>query len=162
VAPGQPAWRRLREWLGADYFHPDGALDRATVARRVFDSPGDRKRLEEITHPAIFAEVDRRIVELIASENPPDLVAVAVPLLFEVGAENRFDVTVVVWATPEQQSARLQRDRGYTPEEADARIAAQLPLADKLARTDYRIDNSGDPAATREQVRVLVERLRNR
>ena len=83
-----------------------------------------------------------------------------VPLLFEVGAEDRFDAVVVVWATPEQQRARLQRDRAYTPEQADARIAAQLPLADKLLRADYRIDNSGTMEETRRQVEELVEKLR--
>jgi len=160
VAPGQPAWHRLQEWLGPDYFCPDGSLDRAAVARRVFDSETDRKQLEAITHPAIFDAVDARIAELAASAQPPDIIAVAVPLLFEVGAEDRFDVVVVVWSTPEQQRARLQRDRAYTPEQADARIAAQLPLADKLTRTDYRIDNSGTLEETRRQVEALVEKLR--
>ncbi|MHB0939643.1 MAG: dephospho-CoA kinase [Armatimonadota bacterium] len=160
VAPGQPAWHRLREWLGPDYFCPDGTLDRAAVARRVFDSEADRRRLEAITHPAIFDAVDERVAELEASTNPPDIIAVAVPLLFEVGAEDRFDAVVVVWATPEQQRARLQRDRHYTPEQADARIAAQLPLAEKLTHADYRIDNSGTIDETREQVEALVKRLR--
>ena len=82
VAPGQPACRRLWEWLGTDYFCPDGTLDRAAVARRIFADPADRKRLETITHPAIFAEVDRRAAELNAAPNPPDIIAVAVPLLF--------------------------------------------------------------------------------
>lgn len=161
VAPGQPAWRRLRAWLGPEYFHADGTLDRAAVARRVFASEDDRKRLEAITHPAIFAEVDRQIADLATSETPPDLIAVAVPLLFEVGAEDRFDAVVVVWATPEQQRARLQRDRGYTLEQADARLAAQWPLHDKLPRADYCcIDNSGTMEETRRQVEALVARLR--
>ena len=160
VAPGQPAWQRLRAWLGPEFFLADGTLDRAAVARRVFASEADRTRLEAITHPAIFAEVDRRIAELTASDTPPDLVAVAVPLLFEVGAEDRFDAVVVVWATPEQQRARLQRDRQYTPEQADARLAAQLPLEAKLACADHRIDNSGTMEETRRQVEGLVETLR--
>lgn len=162
VAPGQPAWRRLREWLGAEYFGPDGFLDRAAVARRVFNDPADRKRLEAITHPAIFAEVDRLTAELGDSAHPPDIIAVAVPLLFEVGAEDRFDAVIVVRATPEQQRDRLMRDRGYTAEEANARLAAQLPLADKCARADYCIDNSGTREETREQVQALVNRLRDR
>jgi len=160
VAPGQPAWHRLWEWLGADYFCPDNTLDRAAVARRVFANPADRKRLEAITHPAIFAEVDRRAAALGAASNPPDIIAVAVPLLFEVGAEDRFDAVIVVWATPEQQRDRLQRDRNYTIAEADARLAAQWPLSDKCSRTAYCIDNSGTVEETRRQVEELVETLR--
>ncbi len=159
VAPGQPAWRALRDWLGPDYFLPDGTLDRAAVARRVFADPPDRARLEALTHPAIFAEVDRRIAALRASAPPPCLIVVAVPLLYEVGAAERFDAVAVVWATPEQQRDRLMHARGTPPADADARLAAQWPLRDKLARADYVIDNAGTPASTRAQVRALVARL---
>lgn len=160
VAPGQPAWRLLFAWLGPDYFLPDGALDRAAVARRVFADADDRRRLEAITHPAIFTEVDRQIAALAAEADPPALIAVAVPLLYEVAAEERFDTVVVVWATPEQQRARLVQTRGYSPADADARIAAQLPLADKRARAAHCIDNTGTLDATRVQVEALVRRLR--
>jgi dephospho-CoA kinase len=162
VAPEQPAWRRLREWLGANYFLPDGALDRAAVARYVFAEPDARRRLEAITHPAIFAEVDRRIDLLRRASAAPDLIVVVVPLLFEVGAEHRFDAVMVVWATPEQQRERLRRDRHLTAEEADARIAVQYPLADKLARADYRIDNSGSREDTNARVDAVLRQLRGR
>jgi dephospho-CoA kinase len=76
-----------------------------------------------------------------------------------VGAEARFDAIIVVHATPEQQRERMQRTRGYTPAEADARLAAQLPLADKVVRADYVIDNTGDSTATRAQVIALLHHL---
>ncbi len=159
VAPGHPAWHRLGAAFGPAYFHPDGHLDRAAMARLVFANPDARRQLEAITHPAIFAEVDRRIADLQAMTPPPPLIVVVVPLLYEVGAAGRFDLTVVVYATPEQQRARLQHDRGYTAEEAEARLAAQMPLADKLPLADYVIDNSGTPAQTRTHVRAFLDAL---
>jgi dephospho-CoA kinase len=159
VAPGQPAWHCLSAWLGPTFFLPDGTLDRTAVARRIFADPDDRLHLESITHPAIFAEVERRIGELQASATPPQMIVVAVPLLFEVGAEDRFDAVIVVWSTPEQQRERLMRFRGYQANEADARIAAQLPLQDKLLRAHYQIDNTGTPEETRRQVVELMHSL---
>ncbi|HOS42252.1 MAG TPA: dephospho-CoA kinase [Armatimonadota bacterium] len=161
VAPGQPAWQRLSELFGPDVFLPDGALDRAAVAARVFADPAARLALEAITHPAIFAEVDRRIAALRAAGDPP-LIVVVVPLLYEVGAADRFDAVVVVHAAPDQQRDRLRRTRGYTDAQIDARLAAQLPAAEKRARADYVLDNTGDPAATRARVRALVAALRAR
>lgn len=159
VAPGQPAWRALWDWLGPDYFLPDGTLDRAAVARRVFADPDDRLRLEAITHPAIFAAVDRRIAEFRDAPTPPALLVVAVPLLYEVGAAECFDRIAVVWATPEQQRDRLIYARGTDPADADARLAAQWPLCEKLSRADIIIDNSGTPESTRAQVQILVNEL---
>jgi dephospho-CoA kinase len=156
VAPGQPAWHALRAAFGADFFTPKGELDRAAMARRVFSDPEARRRLEGITHPAIFAAVDAQIAALQAQPSPPRMILVAVPLLFEVGAEDRFDGIIVIWATPEQQRERLITHRGYTPEEADARIAAQQPLIEKTVRGDFIIDNTGSVEETREQVEDLI------
>jgi dephospho-CoA kinase len=160
VAPGQPAWLRLRETFGPALFLPDGALDRAALAARVFADPDARQELEAITHPAIFAEVDRQLAALRTAGNP-QLIVVVVPLLYEVGATDRFDAVVVVHATPAQQRERLQRTRGYTAAETEARLAAQLPADEKRTRADYVLDNTGDPAATRAQVVALVRVLRS-
>lgn len=159
VAPGQPAWLRIRETFGPDVFTPDGQLDRPAMARRVFIDPAARRRLEAVTHPAIFAEVDRQIDLLQHASPSPRVIVVVVPLLFEVGAEERFDVTVLVKASPEQQRARLQQLRGYSAEEADNRITAQLPLDEKCRRADYCLDNSGEKDALRRQVVMLLQEL---
>ena len=151
VAVGQPAWRRLREEFGDAYFLPDGQLDRVALARHVFTDPAARLRLEAITHPAIFAEVEHGLNAYRRSSAP--LVVVVVPLLFEVHAEDRFARIAVVYATPPQQRTRLIELRGYTPEEADARMAAQLPIDEKACRADILIDNSGTIEQTRRQVR---------
>jgi dephospho-CoA kinase len=159
VAPGQPAWQRLREAFGPAYFAPDGALDRAALARLVFADPAARATLEAITHPAVFAEVDRQVAALQAHTPPPPLIVVVVPLLYEVGAEDRFDAVAVVHASVEQQRARLCARRGLTPAEADARLAAQWPVEAKRARADYVLDNTGAPDAVRAQVAALLQAL---
>ncbi len=160
VAPGQPAWQRLRETFPPDCFLSDGQVARAALATLVFADPTARRVLEAITHPAIYAEVDRQVSTLQHASPPAPLIVVVVPLLFETGAEARFDLIVVVYARDEQVRARLTQQRGYTLAEAEARIAAQLPLAEKLHRADYLLDNTGTPEQTRAQVAQLLDRLR--
>lgn len=156
VAPGHPAWHRILEAFGPEIIAPDGHIDRASLAKRVFHNDRERHLLESITHPEIFAEVDRQIARLRRIPAPPPLIVVVVPLLFEVGAAGRFDRTVLVKATPEQQLSRMQQSRGYTREEAEARMQAQLPLVDKEAMADVVLDNTGSPAALCRQVAKLV------
>ena len=160
VAPCQPAWHRLREVFPADCFLPDGQLARAKLAALVFADTTARLLLESITHPAIFAEVDRQLHALQQATSPARLIVVAVPLLFEVGAEARFDLIVVVTAREEQMRERLVQQRGYSTAEAEARIAAQLPLAEKMRRAHYILDNTGTPEQTRAQVEALLHQLR--
>jgi dephospho-CoA kinase len=161
VAPGQPAWHRLSACFGAAYFLPDGALDRSALAHLVFQDTEARRRLEAIVHPAIYAEVERRLSAFQHSPTPPALIVVVVPLLFETGAETRFDATVLVTTTVAAQRARLRRTRGYTLAQADARIAAQLPLDMKVARSTYVLENHGTKTELRQQVRALLHKLRD-
>lgn len=162
VAPGQPAWQCIWDAFGPDYFHPDGQLDRAALARYVFANPDARRTLEACTHPAIFAVVTQRLAVLHQAAAPPPLIVVVVPLLYEIAAADRFDAVAVVHATPAQQRERLARTRGYTPSECEARLAAQLPVDEKRQRADYVIDNTGSPADTRAQVVELVRELSGR
>lgn len=161
VSPGQPAWHRLREVFPSDCFLSDGQLARAALAALVFADPQARRQLEAITHPAIFAEVDHQLQTLQQTFPPAPLILVAVPLLYEVGAEARFDLVVVVYARDEQMRARLMQHRGYSAAEAEARIAAQWPLAEKRRRADYLLDNTGTMEQTRAQVERLLHRLRH-
>ncbi len=159
VAPGQPAWHRLCQLFGDAYFLPDGALNRAALAQLIFHDTEARLKLESITHPAIYTEVERMIAALNQQADPPPLIVVVVPLLFETAAETRFDTTVLVTTSVSEQQTRLQRDRGYSPADADARIAAQLPLEEKVARATYILENNGTPDELRQQVRALVHHL---
>jgi dephospho-CoA kinase len=141
VLPGTPALAAIRAEWGEGVIAPDGALDRAALRDVVFRDPAARARLEAIVHPAIAAlraEAYRR------AEAAGELLVVAdVPLLFEVGMDREMDLVVLVDAPEALREERLVRDRGLSVEEARRMIAAQMPSAEKRARADYLIENTG-------------------
>jgi dephospho-CoA kinase len=163
-APGAPLLAALAEAFGPELIDASGALDRAALAERVFRDPAARARLQQIVHPPVVAEMMRRTRAAIAAGAP--LVVLDIPLLFEgakagrgSAAAFRFDATIAVWATPEQQLERTVDRDGCSPEEARRRLDAQLPLDEKRALADYVIDNSGGIEETERQVRELFDRL---
>lgn len=145
----------------ARQFPPDvvrgGALDRKRLAAIVFSDPVQRARLERITHPRIQALRSARLAELEASGEP--LAGYDVPLLFEKGLEAELRPVVVVYAPPALQLARAMARDASSEAEARARLAAQLPLSEKVQRADYVIDNSGSPAATRAAADAVLATL---
>ena len=162
VEPGTPGLRDVVAAFGTDVLRPDGSLDREGLGRIVFGDPQKLAQLNAIVHPlvgeriaAIMAEVER--------DHPDAVVVYDVPLLVENNLQGRYDVVVVVAASPETQLARLVEQRGMPAEDARARIAAQAPLEAKVAVADYVIDNDGDLAALDASVekvwRDLVERV---
>jgi len=157
VLPGSETLCRLVGQFGRDILQADGSLDRKTLAERVFTNAGAREALNRITHPAIAALAEKRLQEL--SQQAGRLVVYEAPLLFEAGAEKRVDAVLVVSIDEPLQVERLMRRDGLTEGQARARIAAQMPQAEKVARADYVIDNSGSPEATAEQVRKIFREL---
>ncbi len=157
VRPGSPALRQLVERFGAGVLQADGTLDRQAMAARVFADAAARAALNGITHPAIAALAEERIGAL--RRQGGALIVYEAPLLFEAGAERRVDAVLVVTLDERLQVARLMERDGLDEAAARARIAAQMPQSEKVARADYVIDNSGTPAVTEEQVRRLYVRL---
>lgn len=158
VRSGSPALAQLVAYFGAEILRTDGELDRPLLAARIFADPGARAELDRITHPAIAALAEERLDALRRQGVP--LIVYEAPLLFEAGAEQRVDAVLVVAASEEAQLARLADRDGLAVADARARIAAQLPLAVKVARADYVIDNSGTLASTATQVKALCQELR--
>jgi dephospho-CoA kinase len=141
VEPGTPAHAAiLAEW-GDRVQAPDGSLDRAALRAIVFADPAARARLEEIVHPAVAALRDQAYSE--AEARGERIVVADVPLLFEVGMADDFDVLVLVDAPEETRLARMIGERGLDAEEARRIIAAQMPAALKRARADLVIENGG-------------------
>jgi dephospho-CoA kinase len=138
VAPGQPALREIREAFGEEMVGPDGQLRRKELARRVFSDPPARQRLEQMLHPRI-RDLWREQVETWRSENHPFAVVV-IPLLFETGAKAELDVTICVACTAATQQGRL-RERGWSAEQVQQRIAAQWPIERKMAEADFIVWN---------------------
>lgn len=156
VAPGQPAAAEVAEAWPA-VVHPDGSIDRRALAGIIFADPAARARLEAITHPRIQALAEARAAALARAGHR--LAFYEASLLVEAGRHRDFDGLVVVTASPETQLARAVA-RGLTAAEARARMAAQLPLAEKVRFATAVIDNDGDLGATRRQVESLVQALR--
>lgn len=162
VEPGTPGLAAAAAEFGAEVLRPDGSLDRDRLGAIVFADPAARARLNAIVHPLVRAATAQRFAVA-----PPDAIVVHdVPLLVEVGLASAYDAVVVVAASPEVQLERLVRDRGVSAEAARARIAAQAPLADKLAVADFVITNDGSLDDLDRQVQAvwlaLQDRLRTR
>ncbi|WP_432823293.1 dephospho-CoA kinase [Trichloromonas sp.] len=158
VLPGAPALSRLVERFGPPVLLKDGTLNRKALAEIIFADPQARTDLNAIMHPAIALLAEQRLREL---AREPRLIIYEAPLLFEAGAEGRVDAVLVVTAAERQQVRRLmERDEIGEPA-ARARIAAQMPLAEKVRRADYVVDNSGTLPQAEAQVRELFFRLQS-
>jgi dephospho-CoA kinase len=159
VAVGAPAWAELRRLYGAEFFHENGELNRSRLAQVVFADPEARRRLDRLIHPRVEAELQARVEEL--ARRGAALVLVEVPLLFETGREAAFDRVIVV-AAPEADQIRRLRARDHRGEaEIRGILAAQWPLADKVARGDYVVDNGGELRSTDQQVKNIWGDLKN-
>jgi dephospho-CoA kinase len=159
VAVGAPAWQELRRLYGADFFNQNEELNRSRLAQLVFADPEERRRLDGLIHPRVEAALKAGVAEL--ESRGARLVLVEVPLLFETGRESSFDRVIVVAAPEVLQIRRLRgRDRRG---EAEIRgiLAAQWPLADKVARAHYVVDNGGPRRSTERQVKNIWADLKN-
>ncbi len=142
---------------GRDILGPDGTVDRKKLAAIVFATQAKLDRLNAIIHPRVEAEMLRRFAEWEREGRAVAFVEAA--LLVEAGYMKNLDGLVVTWCRPEQQMERLIA-RGMSEQEARARIAAQMPVEEKLKLATYRIDCSGSMEETRRQVEELVRTLR--
>ncbi len=159
VAPGQPA---LAEIAAAwpEVVGPDATLDRKRLGDIVFADPTARARLETIIHPHIQALGAARLGALADAGHRLALYEAA--LLVEGGRWRDFDGLIVVTASEATQIARARSRDGLSQAEAEARIRAQLPTADKVRRATFVIDNDGDLAATETAVADLLRELLRR
>lgn len=145
VAPGSAGLRRVVEAFGREVLDAGGELDRAALARRVFADADARARLEAIVHPEVARLRPAAERAALAGGRPDRAIVVHdIPLLFEVGLGDEFDLVAHVHAPAEARRARLVEGRGMAPDEAAARIAAQMPSEEKIPLADVVIDNSGD------------------
>jgi dephospho-CoA kinase len=160
VAPGQPALDEIRERFGPEMITPEGTLDRVKMGELVFSDHGARRLLNAIVHPRV-AEASRDAIASHAAAGA-EVVLYEAALLVENGIHRGLDGLIVVSAPEEVQLARVRERDGLDERDARARVAAQLPLEDKIAAADYVIDNSGSLEHTGDQVRVVWDRVRER
>lgn len=156
VAPGSPALEAVIARFGRSILQPDGSLHRAALGRIVFSDRAARADLEAIVHPDVY----RRISEWFATRPAGTRLAIAdIPLLFETGHNHDFDRIVVAACDPLQQLRRLMARDGLSEPDARARLDAQWPIEEKIARASYVIRTDGTTSDTDAQVRTVFELL---
>jgi dephospho-CoA kinase len=151
-APGGPGEAAARELFDSDVVGPDGAIERARIARVVFTDPAKRHALEARIHPMVGAEIERRFAE---AERAGARVAVAeASQLLEAATEGRYDRVVLVTA-PEEERVRRWSDEGGDPEDARRRMAAQISPDEARLRADDVVVNDGSLADLARKVEEL-------
>lgn len=153
VDVGTEGLSRIVTTFGASILAPDGGLDRARLAQRVFKDEAARARLEAIIHPLVRA----RSQELAAAAGPEAIVVNDVPLLAEVGLAPSFDLVIVVTAPHDLRLERLEA-RGLPRDQALGRIAAQAPDELREAVADVIVDNSSTIPALHSTIDSLWKR----
>jgi dephospho-CoA kinase len=136
VAPGQPALQQIQDAFGAEMISADGQLRRDLLARKVFSDPAALRQLEAILHPPIrklwLAETK------MWREQGQARGAVIIPLLFETDARPEFAAVICVACSSATQQQRL-RERGWSDEQIQQRLASQWPVEKKIAQSDFVI-----------------------
>jgi dephospho-CoA kinase len=155
---GLPSLARV---FGNQIFLPDGRLDRRALGRLVFSDRAQLDKLNNIVHPFLIDEIGLRI-ESLEGEGFAGIVVADAALIFEWNLVEIFDATVVVSCDERTQLSRIGERDSLEADEALARIRSQIPQAEKIARADFHIVNSGSPADLEKQARVVWERLSER
>ncbi len=158
VAPGEPAHEAIRTRFGPEVVQDDGTLDRIRLAAIVFGDVAARTDLEQIVHPLVRAAIDDWFRTVAAAATAPFGVA-DIPLLYETGRDGEFDEVIVVASAPETQRTRVMARDGLSETEARQRLEAQLPIADKTARTALVVTTDGSFDETRRQVDYICRVL---
>lgn len=158
LAPMGEVCRHVVENFGEGIVDEDGTINRRRLGSIVFGDPEKRRLLNSLVHPAVRAEVQRRISDLETSYSS-GIIIIDAALMVETGSYRNYDRLVVVYCEPALQLYRLLRRGGLTLEEAKARIASQMPVEEKLKVADYRINTSGTFGQTREQIEAVYRDL---
>jgi dephospho-CoA kinase len=160
TAAGTEATEAVAARFGTEVLDAAGAVDRRKLGPIVFADAAARRDLEAIVHPAVYRAIvaGLRAFELLGG---PPFAVVDVPLLFETRHESSFDHVVATVCNPEIQLARL-KERGLSQAEAQQRLDAQMPAAEKASRAGTVIQTEGTFADTDRQVDELIQRLNAR
>ncbi len=153
VEPGQPALAEIIACFGSAFIDSLGRLRRLDLARVVFADSSRRVQLEQILHPRIRAAWQQQILDWRTSGER--LGVVVIPLLFETQVESHFDRILCAACLPDTQRTRLAA-RGWTAEQASQRIAAQLPIEQKITRSQHVIWTEGCLACTSRQIERIL------
>lgn len=154
VEPGTPTLKKIAEAFGPEVIAQDGSMDRAKVGSIIFHNEEMRQTLNGIIHPAIREEMLRQRDEFISFGEKN--VFMDIPLLFESKLEHFVEKIIVVSVNKEVQLQRLMERNGFAEEEANARIATQIPVKEKEQLADAVIHNNGTLEDTAIQLQNIL------
>lgn len=160
IAPGGEAWGPVVAAFGNGILKENGEIDRRTLGALVFDRPERLAALNAIMHPPIFRR-QARLIAAAEAADPRGIAVVEAAIMFETGSHVRYQKIIVAACTEAQQIERAIKRDALTREQVEARLARQLPLADKVKRADYVIDTSGTKEDTVRQTEQVYESLRS-
>jgi dephospho-CoA kinase len=159
-APGQPLFETIVQAFGREVVGEDGRIDRKRLGAIVFADPQARVRLEEIMHPAIIAECERRIQQ--SAVGGAAVCFLDAALLIESGRHGRFDAIILVEASEAIRLDRLMAQRRLSRDEAMQRIRSQMPWEEKRRHAHFVIENGGPLEETERRVKGVWEQLQVR
>jgi dephospho-CoA kinase len=159
MEPGATAYEDVVREFGEGVLAIDRKIDRAKLGAIVFADAIRRQRLNAIVHPRVMEAQNRLLAETEAA-NPDGIAVIDAALMIESGGYKRFDKLIVVFCDRETQVARLMKRNQLTREDAERRIAAQMPSDEKRKYADYEIDTTGTMEETRERVVAVYEILK--
>jgi dephospho-CoA kinase len=159
VQPHKPAWNELIRAFGKEILQEDGFIHRKKLADKVFADPKKRKLLNQILHPRIKEEMDRRTKE-IGQKDSEAIVVIDAPLIVELGDHREMDKLIVVASTQTQQIERLKERDGIGPEEALRILSSQMPVEEKVNLADFVIRNEGSLEETKKRAKEVFKELR--
>lgn len=152
---GSEGYDVITREFGKEFLNADGTLNRKKLADYVFNNSKALAKLEGFVHPL----VRKKELELLEIHKNDPLVVLSVPLLLEKGLEVYVDKVVVVSIKDQERYKRLTRNYGITREEIDQRLKNQMPQDEKIKRSDYIIDNSGNLEESKKQVKTLMKKI---
>jgi len=158
VMPGTSGLKALTEAFGEQILNTDGTLDRKRLGALIFADQSQRQQLNQILHPFIIVRQDEILREW-ETRDPGGIGIVDAALMIESGGYRRFDKLIVVHCRPEVQLERLMLRDQLSREEAQRRIASQMPQEEKQRFADYLIDTSDGFEVTRERTARVYQQL---
>lgn len=159
LAPGGPAHDPVLHAFGSDILTEEGAIDRRRLGALVFGDPALLEQLNSLVHPHVFALQDEKIAAIAAAQ-PRAIVVVEAAIMIETGSYTRYDTILLALCARETQIARSMRRDQLTREEVEARLARQMPLAEKIPYAHFIVDTDHTKEETTLRARQVYESLR--
>ena len=155
VQPGEAAWKKIVHYFGHAVLLDNNQINRAKLAKIVFNNPQAMAELNKITHPIIIDHIKIKIAELKRNNMNKTVCIVDAPLIYETGIERLMDKIIVVYISKSEQINRLIKRDKMTREEAVKKIESQISIEKKREWADYIIDNQSSFEETEQQIKKI-------